>query len=265
MKIISWNKGCGFDTGGYRSHHEAALAWLQSQDADVLLLQQLQLARSVSFPGTAFHCVPTSPGRPTGNAVIVRADRLDPVKVEIAGALVAAAKARRVGGDFILVSAHVMTGERQQETLANFVAWVSSTVAGNRFVVGATSTLRCTGPSTANGSSSLCGSRDSRTADRTRKRFGAIGAAVPRRPYKMTTCSSTRSPSLAQTVDHGQSCRPRTTTDGATTAPSSWRSSTEATLQGDRRAAGRCALATGPRHDDSSRVLSGNRKWAGTT
>lgn len=136
MKIISWNKGCGFDTGGYRSHHEAALAWLQSQDADVLLLQQLQLARSVSFPGTAFHCVPTSPGRPTGNAVIVRADRLDPVKVEIAGALVAAAKARRVGGDFILVSAHVMTGERQQETLANFVAWVSSAVAGSRFVVG---------------------------------------------------------------------------------------------------------------------------------
>jgi hypothetical protein len=34
------------------------------------------------------------------------------------------------------VSAHVLTGKRQQEALATFVTRVSSAVAGNRFVVG---------------------------------------------------------------------------------------------------------------------------------
>ena len=128
--------GCGFNAGGYRWHHEDALDWLRLQDADVALLQEVQLEKVVSFHGMASHRVPTSPGSPTGNAVLVRAERLDPVNVEIGGALVAAVKARLVGEDFVLVSAHVLTGKRQQEALASFVRCVSRAVVDSRFVVG---------------------------------------------------------------------------------------------------------------------------------
>jgi len=136
VKIISWNMGCGFNAGGYRRHHEDALDWLRLQDADVALLQEVQLEKVVSFHGMASHRVPTSPGSPTGNAVLVRAERLDAVNVEIGGALVAGVKARLVGEDFVLVSAHVLTGKHQQEALASFVRCVSRTVVDSRFVVG---------------------------------------------------------------------------------------------------------------------------------
>jgi len=136
MKIISWNMGCGFDTGGYSKHHDVALGWLRAQEPDVALLQEVQFARFASWKGMRVHSVPTSPGRSSGNAVAVRADRLEPIGVVIEGALVAGARARVTGDDFILVSAHVLTGERQEQALANFASKVSGMVAGSRFVVG---------------------------------------------------------------------------------------------------------------------------------
>lgn|GEM_PF-3825980 len=73
MKIISWNMGRGFDTGGYRKQHQAALDWVREQKPDVALLQEVQLARLACFEGMAMHCVPTSTGATTGNAIVTTA------------------------------------------------------------------------------------------------------------------------------------------------------------------------------------------------
>lgn len=141
MKIISWNMGCGFDTGGYRKHHQAALDWLRSQKPDVALLQEVQLAKLACLEGTAMHCVPTSTEGTTGNAIVTTAAVLEPVRLEIEGALVAAARTHLGEADFFLASAHVLTDGaeykgRQRRALAALVTRLAEVVAGGRCVIG---------------------------------------------------------------------------------------------------------------------------------
>jgi endonuclease/exonuclease/phosphatase family metal-dependent hydrolase len=141
VKIISWNMGCGFDTGGYRNHHSAALDWLRAQKPDVALLQEVQLARLACFEGMAMHCVPTSTGATTGNAIVTTAAAVEPVRVEIDGTLVAAARSHLGGADFFLASAHVLTDGpeykgRQRRALDAFVTRLAEVAAGRRCVIG---------------------------------------------------------------------------------------------------------------------------------
>ncbi|MGH7437285.1 MAG: endonuclease/exonuclease/phosphatase family protein [Polyangiaceae bacterium] len=140
MKIISWNMGCGFDTGAYRKHHKAALDWLRAQTPDVALLQEVQLAGLGCLEGMAVHSLPTSSGGSTGNA-IASTTALEPVPIEIEGALVAAARTHIGGAHFLLVSAHMLTdgrGEkgRQRRTLASLVTRLADAVGSGRYVIG---------------------------------------------------------------------------------------------------------------------------------
>jgi endonuclease/exonuclease/phosphatase family metal-dependent hydrolase len=141
VKIISWNMGCGYDTGGYRKYHQAALDWLRAQKPDVALLQEVELARLAGLKGMAVHSVPTSIGAITGSAIATKAAALEPVRVEIDGALVAAARTRLGGADFVLASTHVLTDDRehkgrQRRALGTFVTKLADVVAGGRCIIG---------------------------------------------------------------------------------------------------------------------------------
>ncbi len=125
---------------GYGRHHEAALEWLHAQNPDVALLQEVELARVISWEGARVHCLPTSPSARTGNAVIARSRRLEPLTIQIDGALVAAARAQIVDADFLLVSAHVLTDDRehrgrQRRALGSFVTRLAELVADGRCIV----------------------------------------------------------------------------------------------------------------------------------
>jgi endonuclease/exonuclease/phosphatase family metal-dependent hydrolase len=133
--------GCGFAAGGYRKHHGAALEWLEGQAPDVALLQEVELAKLASWPGAKVHPLPTSPGARSGTALVVRTEKLEPIAVEIDGALVAAGRARLIGADFLLASAHVLADGkehrgRQRKALAGLVTKLTELVANGRCIVG---------------------------------------------------------------------------------------------------------------------------------
>ena len=141
MKIVCWNMGCGFGAGGYRKHHRAALDWLHAQGPDVALLQEVELAALDCLEDMVVHLVRTSTGGITGNAIATTGAALDPVPVEIDGALVAAARTHLRGVDFIFTSAHVLTDGkehkgRQRRALGSFVAKLADVVARGRCIIG---------------------------------------------------------------------------------------------------------------------------------
>jgi endonuclease/exonuclease/phosphatase family metal-dependent hydrolase len=141
MRVISWNMGCGFSAGGYRRHHDAALEWLRAQGPDVAFVQEVELAKVASWAGTQVHSLPTSPGAGTGTALVVRTDTLEPIAIDIEGALVAAGRARLKGADFLLASAHVLTDGkhhrgRQRRALESLVKKLAEAVGTGRCIVG---------------------------------------------------------------------------------------------------------------------------------
>lgn len=108
---------------------------------DVALLQEVQLARLTCLEGMTVHFLPTSSRGMTGNAIASTAASLEQVGVEVDGALVAAARTRLGGADFVLVSAHVLTDGkaekgRQRRALASVVTRLAEMVAGGRCIIG---------------------------------------------------------------------------------------------------------------------------------
>lgn len=131
MKVISWNMGCGFDTGGYRAKHAQARAWLFDRERpDLALLQEVLLADLPDGEGLTCVKVPTSPGEPTGTAIVARAAGKS-LPFVLDGACVAAAEVELAGHAVVLVSAHVLTGPRQERALAEF-ARMTKELAGDR-------------------------------------------------------------------------------------------------------------------------------------
>jgi endonuclease/exonuclease/phosphatase family metal-dependent hydrolase len=131
MRIVTWNMGCGFDTGGYRAKHGQARAWLFDHErSDVALLQETVLADLPEGEGLTCVKVPTSKGEPTGTAIVARAEGQS-LPLVLDGAGVAAAELRLAGRMVVLISAHVLTGPRQERALGEFVQ-MAKALAGDR-------------------------------------------------------------------------------------------------------------------------------------